>query len=610
MRLLPLVVFCVASLPGQLLTREDQNKVSSGYLFVSPMASTQSYLLENDGGIAHQWTGNTSGAVAVKLLPNGNLIRMEATINNAFPGAVGTGGAGLLEELDWTGRVVWTYTLSNDQYLHHHDFQVLPNGNLLLIAWERKLPEQATAAGRDPAKIAPDGVWSEAILEVQPSRPTGGAIVWEWHLWDHLVQDLDATKANFGVVADSVGKLDVNFIGADQNPAINPNWVHMNSLDYHAGRDEILMSSRLLSEIWVIPHGPGRSGDFLYRWGNPKVYRRGSAADQKLFFQHHAQWIPDGHPGAGHILLLNNGVGRGYSSADEIEIPADYVRAAGRAFEPEAPVWTFGQQMGPTFYSLVAGSVQRLPNGNTLIGLSNAARAVEVTPEGEIVWDMGFSTGEAGGFGYRVTRVSAAALGLEGTALYRPEPRVLHAASRQSGAIAPGALIDLAGKDAAWSITDATGARFPLPSPGMLALPSSLAVGPARITGATESIDVRVDRVAPGVFSAAGDGKGGGLVLAVAGTTVRPAWQPVEWDGLHDSLYLLVYGSGLRGGSISANLAGEPIPVNGFAPAEGLIGVDVVSLGPVPSKLANNGQTELVLSSGGKRANPVTVWLD
>ena len=76
--------------------------------------------------------GNSSGAFAVKLLPNGNLIRMEATINNAFPGAVGTGGAGLLEELDWTGRVVWTYTLSNDQYLHHHDFQVLPNGNLVI----------------------------------------------------------------------------------------------------------------------------------------------------------------------------------------------------------------------------------------------------------------------------------------------------------------------------------------------------------------------------------------------------------------------------------------------------------------------------------------------
>lgn len=141
--------------------------------------------------------------------------------------------------------------------------------------------------------------------------PAGGEIVWEWHIWDHLVQDYDATKANFGAVPSNVGKLDLNFIGAGQSPSANPNWLHLNSLDYQAGRDEILMGSRLLSEIRVIPHGPGRSGDFLYRWGNAKVYRHGSAADQKLFFQHHAQWIPDGHPGAGHVLILNNGVDRG-----------------------------------------------------------------------------------------------------------------------------------------------------------------------------------------------------------------------------------------------------------------------------------------------------------
>ena len=124
MRLSCFLLFFATGLCGQLLTREDRNKVSSGYVFVSPMASNHSYLLENDGTVAHRWTGSMPGAVAVKLLPNGNLIRMEATVNNAFPGAVGMGGAGLLEELDWNGRVLWTYTLSNDQYLHHHDFQV------------------------------------------------------------------------------------------------------------------------------------------------------------------------------------------------------------------------------------------------------------------------------------------------------------------------------------------------------------------------------------------------------------------------------------------------------------------------------------------------------
>ena len=221
-----------------------------------------------------------------------------------------------------------------------------------------------------------------------------------------------------------------------------------------------------------------------------------------------------------------------------------------------------------------------------------------MTPEGEIVWDMGLSTGESGGFGYRVTRLATSTPGLAATSLYRPAPSILHAASRLPGAIAPASLIGISGHDGSWSITDSTGTLFPLLGKGFFALPSALAIGPARVTGATESIDVRVDRVAPGVFSANGDGKGGGLVLAVVGASVRPAWQPVEWNGLHQSLYLLVYGSGLRGGSISATLAGDPIPVNGVAPADGLIGVDVASLGPVPRKLAHKGQTELVLSSG------------
>jgi len=140
---------------------------------------------------------------------------------------------------------------------------------------------------------------------------------------------------------------------------------------------------------------------------------------------------------------------------------------------------------------------------------------------------------------------------------------VIHAASRQPGIMAPNSLIKLSGKDGAWSITDSTGARFSLTGQGILALPSNLAVGPARVTGVTESIDVRVDRVAPGVFSATGDGKGGGLVLAVVGTALRPAWQLVAWDVEHESLSLIAYGSGLC--SVTATLAGEPIAVNGVS---------------------------------------------
>lgn len=591
-------------LPAQLLTRQDANKVSSGYVFLSPMASNHSYLATNTGEIVKKWTGNAGGAIAVKMLPNGNIIRMQATVNNNFPGAVGMGGAGLLEEIDWNGRVVWTYTLSNARYLHHHDFVVMPNGNLLLVAWERRLPEEARAAGRDPNKISPEGVWSEAVLEVKPTRPAGGEIIWEWHAWDHLVQDIDATKANFGVVAGNAAKLDINFIGPGQNPAQTANWLHINSLDYHVQRDEIILGSRLLSEIWIIPHGPGKSGDFLYRWGNPQVYRMGTDADQKLFFQHHAQWIPEGYPGAGNILILNNGVGRGYTSADEIVLPQGYAREPGKPFGPAAPVWTVGEKFGPTFFTLVAGSVQRMPNGNTVLGLSNAARAVEVTPEGEIVWDLNLSIGETGGFSYRVTRLEAGTPGLAGTPLFRSEPKVLHAASRRRTAVAPGMLIDVETSDGAWTLTDAKGTRFPLAGAGRLSLPASVAVGPARLTGATTAVDLRVDPVSPGLFSVAGTGSGAGLILAVSqsgsGFQIVPAWSSLA----QAADVLLLYGTGLRGKEISVTIGGVPAPVWSVAEAEGLPGVDVITVGSVPT---GGTAAAVVVTVNGHVSNTVTV---
>lgn len=591
-----------ALLPAQLLTRQDNHKVSSGYAFVSPMASNHSFLITNTGEIVKKWTGSAAGAVAVKMLPNGNILRMEATSNNYFPGAVGMGGAGLLEEIDGAGRIVWTYTLSNDRYLHHHDFSVMPNGNLLLVAWERRSPTEARAAGRNPDKISPDGVWSEAVLEVKPTRPAGGEIVWEWHVWDHLVQDFDASKDNFGRVTGNAAKLDVNFIGPGQNPALTANWLHINSIDYHAERDEILLGSRLLSEIWVIPHSPDRNGDFLYRWGNPQVYRMGAPGDQKLFFQHNAHWIPAGYPGEGHILILNNGVGRGYTSADELEPPANYFRDPNRPFGPAQPTWTVGETFGSTFFTQVAGSVQRMPNGNTVLGLSNAARAVEVTPEGEMVWDMNLSIGETGGFSYRVTRLEPAHPGLAGTALYQAAPTVLHAASRQRAPLAPGLLVDIETSDGAWSITDATGRTFPLASGSRQVLPASLAAGPARLTGATTAVDVRVDEVSPGLFSVAGTGAGVGLILAVVpantGMRVVPASSPLAAT----ASLLLLYGTGLRGRSVVVWIGGVPAPVSAVSEVAGVPGVDMIT---VLGGAVTQRSGEAVVTVDGRRSNAV-----
>ncbi|GAH39341.1 unnamed protein product, partial [marine sediment metagenome] len=97
--------------------------------------------------------------------------------------------------------LVWEFNYSNDQYCLHHDIEVLPNGNILMIAWEFKTIEEAIVVGRD-VSLDKDGIWPEHIIEVEPTGSSGGNIVWEWHVWDHLIQEYDATKENYGIIAD------------------------------------------------------------------------------------------------------------------------------------------------------------------------------------------------------------------------------------------------------------------------------------------------------------------------------------------------------------------------------------------------------------------------
>ena len=49
----------------------------------------------------------------------------------------------------------------------HHDFEVLPNGHLLISAWLRHTFEEAVAAGRDPEKLEDDELWSDHLVEVR-----------------------------------------------------------------------------------------------------------------------------------------------------------------------------------------------------------------------------------------------------------------------------------------------------------------------------------------------------------------------------------------------------------------------------------------------------------
>ncbi len=360
------------------------------YTLFNPADHNSTYLINSAGEVVHAWECEYS-AGAVYLREDGHLLR-----TSRLPGP--TGGAGGFQVLAWDGSVVWEFQYTSQ----HHDIEGLPNGNVLMITREDKTIAEAIAEGRDPALLTGNLLRPLRILEVERDG-SGGSIVWEWHLWDHLIQDFDSTKNNYGNVADHPELLDINF--AKDGVA---NWIHTNSIAYHPLFDQIVVSSRKLCEIWVIDHSTttaqaaghtggasGKGGDILYRWGNPQAYRAGTIADQQLFGQHDAQWIDTGCPGAGNLLLFNNGLDRpgevDYSSVDELVSPVDqfgnYYLAPGSAYGPAAPIWSYTAEDPPVLYAQSKSGCQRLPDGNTLICDSSTGYFFEVTHEKHIVWE-------------------------------------------------------------------------------------------------------------------------------------------------------------------------------------------------------------------------------
>ncbi len=168
---------------------------------------------------------------------------------------------------------------------------------------------------------------------------------------------------------------------------MGPDWTHINSVSYNAQLDQIMLSVHSFSEVWIIDHGTtieeaashmggrsGKGGDLLYRWGNPRAYRSGTRADQRLFAQHHAHWIASDLPGGGHMLVFNNGHQRpdgAYSSVDEVVLPVTaeglYVRENGLPFGPAEAVWSYTAANKAEFFSMLISGAHRLPNGNTYV---------------------------------------------------------------------------------------------------------------------------------------------------------------------------------------------------------------------------------------------------
>ena len=403
-----LTVFCQQHTVG--LIQYDPALSYEGYNLHYPHNQGNAYLLNNCGEIVHMWRDSIyRPGNGIWLRENGNLYVTKGrnALSNSF---IHAGGGGEKVEIrDWDNNLLWTYTINDSTQRMHHDIEVMPNGNILAIVWEYKTDAEAIANGRDPAKLTGsgalgNGLWPEKIVELQPNLTNGTTqIVWQWNVWDHMVQDFDNTKANYDIVENHPELIDLNYTLYDSTA----DWQHANAIDYNPTFDQIMLSVPCFNEIWIIDHSTttseaaghtgglvGVGGDLIYRFGNPSAYRAPGAT--KLFYQHDSHWaeinFSSTNPEYGKVVVFNNKLGPNYSAVHTFSPTFDtyeweYPKDTNGVWGPNSFDWTYIANPPQDMYSTGLGAIQLLPNGNRLINEGREGRAFEITNSGQIVWE-------------------------------------------------------------------------------------------------------------------------------------------------------------------------------------------------------------------------------
>ncbi len=341
------------------LLKYDPAQAYQGYTLIPPQESKMTYLVDMEGYIVHTWASEYPPGLHALLLENGNLLR-----GGRLPDSpVKFGGAGgLVQEMDWNGKIVWEYKNHSPNSIQHHTFSRMPNGNTLVLCWEKKTREEAIAKGRKPETIKEDGIWPDYVQEVNRE----GKVVWEWHVWDHVGTGPNQFDINF-TLPSKTGVLS----GAD--------WTHFNVVEYIPETDQIILNSRNFGETYLISH---KTGALEFRWGNPCAYGQGKCpsfvddGDQQLFGPHSVTKLENGN-----LLIFDNGWQRPEGN-----------RSRPVELDPKNKVivWQYAPRSANSFYSAYQGSVQRLPNGNTLLTSSIGGHIFEVTggARPRVVWEF------------------------------------------------------------------------------------------------------------------------------------------------------------------------------------------------------------------------------
>ena len=300
-----------------------------------------------------------------KLLPDGHVL---VVINSPTKGTEMMSETGSVQEYDWDSNLVWEY-IPEGRIPHknllgpHHDAFRKSNGNTLVVCREA-VPEEYMEKVREPRRRRMTQ-YGDAIIEVTPS----GKVAWEWHGHEHLDLNLHSR-----VIKDPEGKT-----GGYSNA--ESDWMHVNTVQalpenkwFDEGYkefkpDNVMISPRCMDTVYIIDRD---TKDPV--WNYSGDYMGG------LSGQHEPYMIEKGVPGAGNVLIFDNGASPwkdlghcGFSYVLEVNPVTKEL------------VWKY--ERGQNFHSKYTSSAQRLQNGNTLICESAGKRIFEVTEAGGTVWE-------------------------------------------------------------------------------------------------------------------------------------------------------------------------------------------------------------------------------
>ncbi|MDO6470141.1 aryl-sulfate sulfotransferase [Maribacter sp. 1_MG-2023] len=364
-------------LVGELgnVTIYNQELITDHYILVNDAAANSVYLMDKNADLIYQWPlGERIIGNDVLLLDDGTLLASLESDNTEF--AFG-GQGGIIQIINKSGDALWNFEYSNTEHRFHHDVELLPNGNILAIAWEKMTAEEAISNGYQ----LNNDIYPESIIEI---NPTTNEIVWEWHSKNHLIQNLDDTKLNFGNIEDNPQLINLNYV-----EAANGNIMHANGISYDDVNDLIFLSVNYYSEVWVIDHSTNaeettshsggnfnRGGDLVYRFGNPTV--QNDNITERLFVNNHYPNLFE----QGKILVYTNGGDLEQSTVYEFQLPTELSQNSIPTITTPEILWSFTNS---ELYSPKVSGAVRLPNGNTLITEGDFG-IWEVTQQNEVVW--------------------------------------------------------------------------------------------------------------------------------------------------------------------------------------------------------------------------------